>query len=342
MKKIKVIIATPSPVDRYRLAKTLAECTGVEVLCQVSCLSQTYTDAESKEPDVVMMATEFMNVDEFSCMKSLHYALGARWVQIGDSSIARKTILFDDATLRPEPMIMSGMDAPSLLRELQLVMKIKRKRAPLVSKGSPPLPQSAPKTQKLVLIGASTGGIDALLAVVASFPADCPPTAIVQHTGQGFSESLIRLLDRRCSARVVAAKDGMVLTSGMICVAGHQPGHLRLRNSGGFKCSIVDGPAISGHTPSVDALFQSATGFSTRVIAVLLTGMGRDGAAGMLDLHRAGAVTIGQNEATCVVYGMPRVAWEMGAVRHQLALDKIGPEILRLAAEPGANRVLAK
>jgi two-component system chemotaxis response regulator CheB len=341
MKTIKVIIATPSPVDRYRLAKTLATFPWVKILSQASCLSQTYMDIESKEPDLVLMAKEFYGVEEFSCMKSLHYALGARWVRIDEPGAPCPAIWFEDGTLGPEPMVTPNMESASLLRQLNLAMGIRRKRAPLANKGLTPT-QSPPQTEKLVLIGASTGGIDALLAVVANFPADCPPTAIVQHTGQGFSQSLIRLLDRRCAARVVAAEDRMALTTGMICVAGHQPGHLRLRDNRGYRCSVVEGPAISGHTPSVDALFQSAISFSTRVIAVLLTGMGRDGAAGLLDLHKAGAITIGQNKATSVVYGMPRVAWEMGAVRYQLGLDKIGPEIMRLATAPCVDPVCAK
>lgn len=341
MKTIKVIIATPRPVERSRLARTLAGCAGVKVLSEVSDLSQTYTDAESKEPDVVIMANEFFNAEEFSCMKSLYYALGARWVPIGTALTPRKAIIFNDGSVRPEPMIWSGMGPDTLLNELQLAMSIRRKESLLARKPAA-LPKSALRDEKVVLIGASTGGIDALLAVLACFPANCPPTAIVQHTGQAFLESLIRLLDRRCAARVVAAEEGMSLTSGMICIAGKEGGHLRLRHSGGFTCSVRTGPLVSGHTPSVDALFQSAVGYASRVIAVLLTGMGRDGADGLLELHKAGAMTIGQNEATSVVYGMPRVAWELGAVRHQLALDRIGPEILRLASRPSADPVTTK
>ncbi|MFM2388972.1 MAG: hypothetical protein RLZZ437_527 [Pseudomonadota bacterium] len=341
MKPIKVIIASPSSLERSRAAKTLSNCPGVKILSQVGDLSQTYTDVEANRPDIVMMAKEFIDVEEFSCMKSLYYALGARWITIDAARTARKMLLFNDGGLRQEPLIETGMDAANMLNQLHNVMEIKRKHRPpvpmVISAARP-----APRADRVVLIGASTGGIDALLAVLSVFPANCPPTAIVQHTGQGFSESLVRLLDRRCAARVVAAEDGMTLTTGMICVAGHQPGHLRLRKTGTFRCAIAEGPAISGHTPSVDALFQSAIGFSSHVIAALLTGMGRDGAAGLLDLRKGGARTIGQNEATSVVYGMPRVAWEMGAVQHQLPLERIGPEILRLASEPVEERLGAK
>lgn len=134
----------------------------------------------------------------------------------------------------------------------------------------------------------------------------------------------------------------MLLTPGMVCVAGQTAGHLRLRGGSGIRCMISEGPPISGHMPSVDALFQSAVGFAARVIAVLLTGMGRDGAAGLLELRKAGASTIGQDEATSVVYGMPRVAWEMGAVQTQLPLERIGPEILRLSTTTDAIRMVAR
>jgi two-component system chemotaxis response regulator CheB len=180
-----------------------------------------------------------------------------------------------------------------------------------------------------VLIGASTGGVDALLTVLASFPVDCPPTAIVQHTGRGFSDSLIALLDRRCAARVVAAKDGSPLQPGTVCVAAGCDGHLRLLGSGSLRCQVSPGEPVSGHVPSVDELFRSAVPFADRVVAALLTGMGRDGAEGLLALRRKGATTIGQDEASAVVYGMPRAAFELGAVQTQLGLNRIGPEILR-------------
>lgn len=340
MKTIRVIIATPSPVDRLRLAKTLSACPEVTLLSQVADLSQAYTDAEHMEPDVMLMAADFVRVDEFGCMQSLFYALGVRWVQIsatGPSVLPRS----EDNAAQDRPMVTSSMDATRIMEILRLVLAMPRTRTPVVRAPLSP-PPSAGRSDRIVLIGSSTGGIDALLAVLSAFPADCPPTAIVQHTGPGFSESLVRLLDKRCAARVVAAEDGMLLTSGMVCVGGLRSGHLHLRGGSGVRCAIAEGAPISGHMPSVDALFQSAVSFASRVIAVLLTGMGRDGAAGLLDLRKAGASTIGQDEATSVVYGMPRVAWEMGAVQTQLPIGRIGPEILRLATTSETARIAAK
>ena len=198
---------------------------------------------------------------------------------------------------------------------------------------------SAPRADgpagRVVLIGASTGGIDALLTVLAHFPADCPPTAIVQHTGRGFSLSMVRVLSRKCAARIVVAEELLVLEPGMICVAGGLDGHLQLKQlpDRRLRCSIQGGPQVSGQRPSIDVLFRSATPLAERAIGVLLTGMGADGAAGLLALRQAGATTIGQDEATSVVYGM-------GAVCHQLPLRLIGPAIRQLVqtADPDGPR----
>jgi chemotaxis response regulator CheB len=214
------------------------------------------------------------------------------------------------------------------------------------ARGGTALTGSAPRADgpagRVVLIGASTGGIDALLTVLAHFPADCPPTAIVQHTGRGFSLSMVRVLSRKCAARIVVAEELLVLEPGMICVAGGLDGHLQLKQlpDRRLRCSIQGGPQVSGQRPSIDVLFRSATPLAERAIGVLLTGMGADGAAGLLALRQAGATTIGQDEATSVVYGMPRVAYEMGAVCHQLPLRLIGPAIRQLVqtADPDGPR----
>jgi two-component system chemotaxis response regulator CheB len=164
-------------------------------------------------------------------------------------------------------------------------------------------------------------------------PADCPPIAVVQHTGQGFSESLIRLLDRRCALTVEAAQDGMELRPGRVCVAAGCPGHMRLKSNKPYRIAVEPGPLVSGHLPSVDALFRSAVPAASFVVAALLTGMGRDGADGLLALRNAGAATIGQDESSSVVYGMPRAAWEIGAVRQQLPLGEIAGAILKACAQ---------
>ncbi|WP_342071641.1 CheB methylesterase domain-containing protein [Yoonia algicola] len=182
--------------------------------------------------------------------------------------------------------------------------------------------------QKLILIGASTGGIDALLTIVKHFDEHCPPVLIVQHTGGSFAKSLIRLLNSACCAVVTSAEDGMAAMNGHIYLAPDDQFHLTLAPRRRPFLHLQSGGQISGHRPSIDALFTSALPMAPRVSAALLTGMGKDGADGLTKLRRAGAHTIGQDQRTSVVYGMPRVAMEMGGVCEQLPLDTIGPALL--------------
>ncbi|WP_296375678.1 CheB methylesterase domain-containing protein [Yoonia sp.] len=184
---------------------------------------------------------------------------------------------------------------------------------------------------RIVLIGSSTGGVDALLRIISGFPADCPPTLIVQHTGGSYARSLIRLLDGATPAKVLPAQNGQNLSRGEIYLAPDDMAHLQLCPSRSRQILLKPGPPVSGHRPSVDALFQSALDYADEITAALLTGMGRDGAAGITALRRAGARTIGQDAATSVVYGMPRVAKQMGGIETELPLSMIGPALLQVS-----------
>lgn len=326
MKAIRIIVASPRPVLRARLAKALAAHPMLKVIAQAADLSETYTLAELLEPDVVLLAEGYSRLPEFACMKSQFQALDAGWLVIGDPEDDGPGVRRADPAC---PAIDARMPLPEILARIQAVLVPRPEtRTSLGGAGIRPLPRRT-RSDRVVLIGASTGGVDALLTVLGSFPEDCPPTAIVQHTGRGFSDSLIALLDRRCAARVVVATDGAALQPGTVCVAGGGAGHLRLLWGAALRCQISPGAPVSGHLPSVDELFRSALPMADRVVAVLLTGMGRDGAEGLLALRRSGATTIGQDAASAVVYGMPRAAFELGAVQTQLPLDRIGPEILR-------------
>jgi len=184
----------------------------------------------------------------------------------------------------------------------------------------------------IMAIGASTGGVEALIKVVSAFPANCPPTVITQHMPVTFTHSLAARLDRLSAADVKVAEDGAEIRVGQVYLA---PGdrHLRVSGSRALRCRLDDGPAVSGHRPSVDALFSSvAAAVGEKSVGVILTGMGRDGAAGLLAMRQAGATTLGQDENTSVVYGMPRVAFECGAVERQLPLHRIAAAALGAAA----------
>jgi two-component system, chemotaxis family, protein-glutamate methylesterase/glutaminase len=183
----------------------------------------------------------------------------------------------------------------------------------------------------IIAIGSSTGGVEALIEVLSHFPANCPPTVITQHMPAHFTTTFAQRLDRLCQPRVTEASDGAVLSVGQVYLAPGGNQHLEISGVGTYRCRLVDEDPVNGHRPSVDVLFRSVAHHAKdKAIGIQLTGMGRDGASGLLEMRQAGASTIGQDEASSVVYGMPKVAFEIGAVETQLPLEKIGPEIVRL------------
>lgn len=185
------------------------------------------------------------------------------------------------------------------------------------------------KSEAIIALGASTGGTEALEQVIRQFPADTPPVIIVQHMPAGFTKLYSERLNRSCKMEVKEAKDGERLRRGLIIVGAGEH-HLRLcKDSNGWYVSSKPGEKVSGHCPSVDVMFESvAENAGSLAIGAILTGMGRDGADGLLKMRQRGAFTIGQDKETCVVYGMPMEAYKIGAVEVQAPLYKIAEIIL--------------
>lgn len=183
--------------------------------------------------------------------------------------------------------------------------------------------------QKIVAIGASTGGPEALRVLLGALPADAPPIVVVQHMPAQFTAALADGLNRECAVTVREAQDGQRLEAGVTLIAPGNRHTLIVPSGGGFAVKVEDGPLVSRHRPSVDMLFDSvAQNIKRRAVGVLLTGMGSDGAKGLKNMRDAGALTIGQNEATCVVYGMSRAARELGGVTDELPLSQIPAAML--------------
>jgi two-component system, chemotaxis family, protein-glutamate methylesterase/glutaminase len=191
-------------------------------------------------------------------------------------------------------------------------------------------------TEKIICIGASTGGTEAIREVLQQLPADAPGIVITQHMPPGFTRSFAERLNRLCAIQVKEAEGGERVLPGHAFIA---PGdaHLLLKRSGAnYITELSDAAPVNRHRPAVDVLFRSAANSAgANALAVILTGMGRDGAQGMLEMHRAGSYTIAQNEATCTVYGMPREAIEIGAVDSVLALEKIAEHLLAKLRQRG-------
>lgn len=196
-------------------------------------------------------------------------------------------------------------------------------------------------SEKLVLIGASTGGTEAIRTVLEPLPPNSPAILIAQHMPGGFTRSFAARLDRLCRVTVKEAEHGERILPGHVYIAPGEA-HLKVAKSGANYVAALDyGEPVNRHRPSVDVLFDSAAQQAGRnAVGVILTGMGKDGAAGLLHMRQAGSATLAQNEATCVVYGMPREAAQLDAAEEILPLDEIAPRIMELVAASGrAQRV---
>ena len=194
--------------------------------------------------------------------------------------------------------------------------------------GQRPAAAGAVKPVRLIAIGASTGGVEALVQVLSRFPANTPPTVIVQHMPALFTASFAQRLDSLCAARVEEARDGAPLETGRIYVAPGGPAHLEVQWTPARCVRLVEAEPVNRHRPSVDVAFDSIVRAGVPgVVAVLLTGMGRDGAEGLRRLRDAGARTVAQDRESSTVYGMPRAALEIGAVDYATPLHRIAEAI---------------
>lgn len=184
-------------------------------------------------------------------------------------------------------------------------------------------------TDKIVAIGTSTGGTQALEIVLRELPANCPGIVVVQHMPPHFTKAFAERLDRICTVSVCEATNGQQIMAGQVIIA---PGgfHMAVNRRGSqYFVEVIDGPLVNRHKPSVDVLFRSVAKFAGKnALGIIMTGMGDDGARGLKEIRDAGAHTLGQDEATCIVYGMPNEAFKAGAVERQIPLQKIASEII--------------
>ena len=191
--------------------------------------------------------------------------------------------------------------------------------------------RSAVTPNGVIAVGASTGGTEALRVFLTAMPTDCPPVVIVQHMPEGFTRAFADRLNKECAIEVEEARDGSRLQTGKALIA---PGnrHMLVNRSGEeLAVQIVDGPLVSRHRPSVDVLFRSvAVSVGAKAVGVIMTGMGDDGAQGLSEMNEAGATTIAQDEASCIVFGMPKEAIARGAVSVVVPLDQIANTALDL------------
>ena len=191
-----------------------------------------------------------------------------------------------------------------------------------------PLKGGAFRGDALIAIGSSTGGVEALFSLLPALPADAPPVLIVQHMPAGFTAGFAERLDGVCNMRVVEAVDRMPIVPGTIYIAPGGTRHMALSGGPRGHLTLRDGDLVTGHRPSVDVLFRSVAQSCRAPVGAILTGMGQDGAQGLLEIRQSGGATFGQSQESCVIYGMPRAAMALGAVETELRLSALPEPML--------------
>ena len=338
----QILVVDPNLVRRKKVLEACAEVLVTPAIFATT-LDDAYQLAEQHRPLRVAITSEFIRTGEFQALLDLLHYIGSDVVVYGASDpVANHHIhpISDASGMRSFMAALTSGLAPIPAKTRHAVTAEPRRSAPVETSIL-----GKPRSCKhgILLIGASTGGVTALETIVAQLPHDCPPTLIVQHMRPGFGEGLIRRLDGIAKPRVMPAADRVLLEAGTVHVAAGNGRHLGVVQRGGLMTQLLDDTNVSGHCPSVDILFEHGARLAPKVsvAAALLTGMGADGAEGMCRLRAAGAYTIAQDRESSVVWGMPRVAAEMGGVDDVLPLDRIADALLRgpVRSKPSVMRV---
>lgn len=336
MRQIRVLVVDDSLVFRELLVACLKSDPAIEVVAAVGDAFQARDAILEHRPDVMTLDVELPRMDGIEFLRKLMPQYPLPVVMI--SSLSDK--VFDalqagavDFVAKPRNSDRAQLEA-FLKTELPLKIKIastarisgiKKKTLDLAEHASVGLRGTDKDRNLMVAIGASTGGTEAIASVIKEFGTDIPGVVIVQHMPAGFTQMYAKRLDDQCRMRVKEAETGDVVLPGQVLIAPGGDRHMRVVKVGNqYQVECKAGPKVNGHCPSVDVLFDSvAKVVGNRALGIILTGMGGDGAKGLLAMKEAGAKTIGQDESTCVVYGMPKVAYDLGAVQYQEKLGDI-------------------
>ncbi|MBY4591258.1 protein-glutamate O-methylesterase CheB [Rhizobium redzepovicii] len=335
----RVLVVDDSPTMRGLITAVLSSDPEVNVIGQAGDALEAREAIKRLNPDVVTLDIEMPNMNGLDFLEKIMTLRPMPVIMVStmthrgaEASLAALEIGAFDCVGKPAPGELRPFG--DLAEKVKAAARTQRQFSqPVAAPAPPPAVADFRVGRKIVAIGSSTGGVEALIAVLQKFPANCPPTVITQHMPPTFTKSFAERLNRLCAPVVQEATDGARLEIGKIYLAPGGERHLQVSNASAPCCRLVDRAPVNGHRPSVDVLLDSVAELAGRnAVGVILTGMGRDGAAGLLKMRHAGARTLGQNEKTCVVYGMPRVAHELGAVEQQLPLSAIGEEILKMTA----------
>lgn len=331
----RVLIVDDSPSMRRLIRMGIEADDRINVVAEAGSALEAREAVKTHNPDVMTLDVVMPEMDGLEFLRRLMRARPMPVLMVSSltgkgSDAAIKALALGAVDCLEKPRFGEAGRTYTQLAEMLVVaakarvQNGRRRRIPAM----PAVAASGGWKDRIVLIGASTGGVEALEEVLSVFPRDCPPTLITQHMPAQFLVNFANRLNGCCAPDIRLARDGAPLQNGVIYIAPGGDSHMEL-DGPNRRVRLRTGEKVSGHRPSVDVLFRSAVDIAPKIVSVLLTGMGADGAKGMLELRRAGALCIAQDENTSVVYGMPRVAHNLGAVHMSLPLPDIAPRVLR-------------
>ncbi|HEV8246171.1 MAG TPA: chemotaxis response regulator protein-glutamate methylesterase [Polyangiaceae bacterium] len=337
---LRVLVIDDSAVVRQTLAKLLAEHGGMRVTVAADPLF-ALAKIRRERPDVILLDLQLPRMDGLSFLSELMAedpipVVICSALTGGRSDMALTALERGAVDIVTKPKLGVKDFLHDTVISIVDIVRAAAASQPASSAACRPRAvaplrvRSSSARASVVAVGASTGGTDALVRFLSRMPSDGPGLVIVQHMPQGFTAAFARRLDELCAIHVREASEGDVLEPGVALIAAGNR-HLRLceRRGQKYRVSLEDGPLVSRHRPSVDVLFHSvARTAGADAVGVIMTGMGSDGAEGLLAMRTAGATTLAQDEASCVVFGMPRVAIERGAVQSVLPLEELPEAVL--------------
>jgi len=351
-KPIRVLIVDDSASVRQVLSSILSEDTDIEVMGTASDAFAAARRLQNELPDVMILDIEMPGMDGLTFLRKIMAQRPIPVIICSTLTEAGSRALFDAleagaVDVLPKPRIDTRnalIETADRLRHAvraaaQARLKPRQPR-PVVEKKltadvimpPPVLGRTRPATDRIICIGISTGGTETLREVLERLPANCPGMAVVQHMPEKFTAAFAKRLNGICAMEIKEAEDGDEVAAGRVLIA---PGnrHMLLQRAGQqYRVAIKDGPHVSRHRPSVDVLFRSAAQYAgANALGIIMTGMGDDGARGLLEMRKAGAGTVAQDEDSCVVFGMPKEAIDCGAAQKVVTLARMPQEIMAWA-----------
>ncbi|MBF0284934.1 MAG: chemotaxis response regulator protein-glutamate methylesterase [Magnetococcales bacterium] len=356
MKKIRVLIVDDSAVVRQTLDKVLSSDPEIEVIGHAPDPFVAAEKLKQEVPDVMTLDVEMPRMDGITFLRKIMTqhpipVVICSTLTAEGSETALKALEYGAVEVITKPKLGTKQFLEESCTTIcdavkaAAMTRVKRKTLTHHAEGHkvppkltadavlPPPPSKAmtQTTEKVVVVGASTGGTEALRVFLEMLPANAPGIVIVQHMPENFTRAFANRLNTLCKVTVKEAEDNDSVVRGQALIA---PGnrHTLLKRSGArYYVEVKEGPLVSRHRPSVDVLFRSAARYAGKnAVGVIMTGMGDDGARGMKELKDAGAVNVAQDESSCIVFGMPKEAIKLGGVDTVLSLEKIAQEVLRL------------